>query len=276
MNTEPLCSSTKQTVLQNILFQEEYSILEMECRKKNISLTALKGISFLGRIYSVAERSMTDIDIYISPESHDSVRKILLNMGYLERVEAKWEFNYFKSLYVKYHLGLEIVFEVHTQLLPNRALDHWQTIPFKNSNILEPVDEILYLAYHYAHQHTLLHPKWLHDIYKLSEQTPELWNSEIWLRAKSKQIHSALLLTALSLNCKYQLNIETPHSAKKYFVGSLINKEFLETAEKHPKKYYVAKHLAKDSLWKAFSYDIKWIVFQFKNRFLNKTKSSAW
>lgn len=275
MNTESLSSKNKQTTLQNILFQEEYSKLASYCEEKNIRLTAIKGISFLGRIYNASERSMTDIDVYVHANDYPSIKNILLDMGYFERAEDKWEYNFFKTLFIKYHLGLEIVFEVHTQLLPNPALDQWMTIAHGNSTILEPVDELIYLSYHYAQQHTLLHPKWLHDIYVLSKQSPHLWNSTIWSRAKSKQLQAALLFTALSLNCKYHLHIQTPSSLKKYFIGHLINKEFLDGADKFPKKYYVAKHMTKDSLMSALSYDFKWVIFQLKKRFCINNRKSA-
>ncbi len=268
MNTSILSSESKQTVLQNILFQEEFNLIATACRAQRLHLTAIKGISFFGRIYNLAERSMTDIDILIAPENLRALRYILKEHGYNERSEEKWEFNHYKTLFVKNSMGLEIIFEVHTQLLSNPSLDVWSTIPQQNYYVLSPIDELVYLAYHYAYQHTLLHSKWLHDIYLLSTHHPECWNKDVWELAKTKQLQSALTATAHALNCKYNLNIPIPYSTKKVFFEKLIDLDFIDHSEKYPGKYYVAKHLVKDSFSAAIRYDLKWLYFNFKKRFL--------
>lgn len=238
------------------------------CEISGISLVALKGISFFGRIYNSSERSLTDIDVLVQPDDYTTLKNILLVRGYTERQEEKWGANNFKFIFFKIHLGLEIVFEVHTQLLADSKRDHWHFIKHKNFRILSPQDEILYLAYHYAHQHTLLKPKWLHDIYLLAITSHGLWNKALWTRAKDKGIFSALLFTTHALNKKYYLKLSYPYSFKNRIAKPLLNLEFIENPDKFAYKYYVTKHIVKDSLIQALLYDVGWLYFTVKKRFV--------
>lgn len=262
-----MSSDSKLITAQNILFQSEFSAIADACRKENISVIALKGISFFDRIYNSAERSLTDVDILIRREDLEGLCIILRTQGYQERKEQKWSENSFKYIFYKFHLGLEIVLEVHTQLLADKKNDQWEHVPFKNFRILAPQDELLYLAYHYAHQHTLLKLKWLHDIFLLTKKSPELWNETLWKMAKIKKLHSALLFTAHALNSKYSTQITLPKSFKLSVMRPLMTIEFIENPYHFSVKYYVTKHAVKDSLLKALIYDLRWIYFVIKKRF---------
>lgn len=272
MNNELLSSNQRTTTLQNILFLDEFNHIADACTVAGINLVALKGISLIGRIYDASERSMTDIDVLITPEELASLKKILLERGFLERFEEKWSANDFKFIFYKFHMGLEIVLEVHTQLIADQKRDHWHFIKHKNYKILAPQDEILYLAYHYAHQHTLLKAKWLHDIYLLSIASHGLWNKSLWTRAKDKGIFSALLFTTHALNRKYYLKLSYPYSLKNRIAKPLLNLEFIENPDHFAYKYYVTKHIVKDSLTQAIAYDIQWLYFTIKKRFAKKSQ----
>ncbi|MCC6137133.1 MAG: hypothetical protein IT287_00750, partial [Bdellovibrionaceae bacterium] len=187
-----------------------------------------------------------------------------------ERFEEKWSANFYKYVFFKFHLGLEIVLEIHTQLIAEPRYDHWSFVPFNNHLILAPQDELLYLAYHYAHQHTLLKPKWLHDIFLISKKSPELWTDKIWQRAADKQLYSALLLTAQALKIKYKMSILIPTTIKSLFTNKLLSLDFIENPDRFPIKYYVTKHTVKDSFLKALAYDFRWTYFFIKKRLFKK------
>lgn len=262
MNKEFLSIKNKNVTLQNILFQNEFSVLQNQCLLQNIPLIPIKGISFFNRIYNSSERTLTDIDVYTPLSSLARLREILSSEGYVERQEDKWSATLHKVIFTKYRFDLEITLEVHTQLLANKCVDSWNFI-FDNSKhpLLAPMDEILYLSYHYAEQHTLLHPKWLHDIYLLTHKSPFLWTKQLWIQATEKHLCSSLVFTAVALNTKYKMNIEIPKTLKSFLAQFLVTTTFIENPNHYRWKYFLIKHLTKDSLFSALHYDLGWVIF---------------
>lgn len=261
-----LNSDMRTTVLQNILFLEEFKVVCELCASLHIPMVALKGISFFGRIYTPAERSMTDVDILIHKKNLPKLRQALADIGFAERKEAKWSANDFKYVFVRHNLSLEIVLEVHTQLTASTSSEQWHYITRDNHFILSPQDELLYLSYHYATQHTLLKTKWLHDIFVITKHRPELWNGTLWDRAHQLAVTSSLHFTAQALKLAYMIDPFTPTSPKRWMASLLLNYDFLEDPTSHQWRYLITKHAVKENLWEALRYDLGWLCFAVKQR----------
>ncbi len=270
MNSAHLSSEHRTRVLQNVLFISEFEALAESCERAGIPLVGLKGITFFGRIYDSSERDLTDIDVLVPPQHLSALREVLSEMGFVERVEEKWSENNFKFVFTRFHLGLEIVLEVHTQLTSSTTYSDWQNIPYKNYYLLEPADELLYLAHHYAGQHTLLKSKWLHDLYLLSVEQPQLWNAQLWQKAQKLQVLKSLDFTAQALKVAYDFDVERPPEYGSYLARAVLNLEFLEDPSAHFWRYLAAKHLVKESLWQALTYNVQWVYFAIKQRLNGK------
>lgn len=270
MNIALLSSESRTIAAQNILFLDAFRSIADQCEASHIPLVALKGISFFGRIYNPSERSLTDIDLLIAPEHFPDLKHILEEQGYVERLEEKWGANDFKTIFTKTLMSLEIVLEIHTRLTPDLPYHAWHRISHQNFEILSPQDELLYLAFHYAGQHTLLKTKWLQDIYLLSRNRPDMWNPHLWERATDLGVSSSLLFCAKALNVVYGFKAFTPSSARKYIAHSLLSLDFLENPTGHFFRYMLVKHLVKESLLKALTYDIQWFSFAVKQWFYRK------
>lgn len=253
-----------------MLFLDEFKNIASACAEQNILVVALKGISFFGRIYDPSERSLTDIDILISPADLPKLTELLQSKGYSERHEAKWSANNFKTIFTRHHLSLEIVLEVHTRLSAERPYEAWNLVPYRNFYILSPQDELIYLAFHYAGQHTLLKTKWLHDIHLLSTDNPALWDEDAYRRATSMGMSSSLFFCAKALDVAYGQKVFVPRSLRQFATRLLVNAAFLEDPSRHFFRYMIIKHLVKESLAQALSYDVQWLHFAVKQRFRRK------
>jgi hypothetical protein len=273
LNNESLSSPSEdknifrnKTLLQNILFLQEFKNLDEYCIKNKIPRPiGLKGISLLHRIYKVDERSLTDIDVLYGDEHLPHLHRAFESLGYTYRQESSWFANNYKFIFVKKMYSLEVVFEVHTRLLPTEPREHrWETLPTNNGLSLAPIDEILYLSFHYANQHTFLKTFWLRDIFLLSNQT-EVWTSDVWTKAKDLGLFPSLVFTAQALNVEYGLMINIPDSLSKYLSMKLINIEFIQNPHRRLLKYYIVKHFTKKNIFSALYYDVFWLLFKIKN-----------
>lgn len=266
-NAEPYTQN--QRLLQNVLFLNELHQIDNHCQEQGLPRpVALKGISFLNRIYKVDERAMTDIDLLIEKKDLAIFRLVLQQHGYIERMDAKWRADNYKYIFCKNVGSLQVTMELHTQLYPLSLPQYrWTTHDSSHGvQTLTLIEEILYLSYHYAYQHTFLKKFWLEDIYRLSNNQ-KIWTTDLWQRAKDMGLLHALSFTAHALNCSYAMNIEIPQSNRKFFIRYLLNQDFIDEASKYRLRYYIIKHLTKKTLADAFIYDIYWFLFRIKKRF---------
>ncbi len=272
MNTASLLSDSTQPArtpmitAQNIIFFDEWTSLQKQCHCLSLFIVPLKGISFINRIYDVSQRFMTDIDVYTPQSDLERLKEVLAQMEYSEQQEKKWHENSHKTLFTKKRMGLEIVLEVHTQLVPHCADDQWSFTKESECTLLEAQDELIYLSYHYASQHTLMDVKWLKDIYLLTK-TSMPWEESLWLKARKKNLTHSLLITAQALNLKYNTQIEVPKNLRAKITHQLIDMDFLENATNHKLKYFLIKHLVKPSLAAALLFNLRWLIFFVKNGF---------
>lgn len=264
--------SDKSRIAQNLIFQSEYDHIARDCNKKAIFLVPLKGISFFNRIYDFSARQLTDIDLYTTEHDFPALKNLVLSYGYIESQEEKWHENHHKHCFSKTVLGLDVLLEIHTQLLINKTKDQWNFVETPSGSLLAPQDELLYLCYHYARQHTLLNEKWLQDIYLLCLKQA-LWTPELWSKAKQKDIFSALIFTAYALNTKYKMQIDIPRGIKSFLASKLIHLGFIEQSEKYPLRYLAIKHFVKNSLAEALLYNWGWIYSFIKQGLKKKCKS---
>lgn len=224
------------------------------------SAIPLKGMSLIPRLYkNPILRRVTDIDLYYSQDL-TLVKKYFMDQGFAIH-EDKWEGNEFKLNASKLIDDVEVPFEIHQKLLWENNC-HWE--------ITTPEDELLYLSGHLAYQHTFLRANWLFDIALLISESASWDNSRL-----DKQLALLNLNNAFSSclwACEHFLDLQLPASLQKYIlrdaknrlIQKLINDDFLLTVSDHRCRYYLLKHLLKDSLTQSLNYDFLWLKQKLK------------
>ena len=120
--------------------------------ESKIDYMPLKG-TLLKKIYPKSEmRIMSDADILIRTEQHDSIRPIMLDLGYEEKIESNHEFVWEKK---------DIVIELHKRLIPSYNKDYYNYYgdgwrlgrPISKDSTryeMSAEDEMIYNFTHYA------------------------------------------------------------------------------------------------------------------------------
>lgn len=262
---------------ESIKYVLRYEIFNRELKKflqQFPQAIPLKGMSLIPRIYvNPILRRVTDIDLYLAQDLAP-VRLYLSQQGFTIHGE-KWEANDFKVNASKVIDEVEVTFEIHQELLWKNDCE-WKIIDSNLGKSLAAEDELLYLTGHLAYQHTFLRFNWLFDIALLIQQKPDWDNTRL-----------DFLLQQLSLNnsfssclwaCQHFLHIKLPESLQKYVLSDkknlliqrTITDDFLLKVSDYPARYYLLKHLLKDSLTQAISYDLLWLKQKMKYEFKSK------
>ena len=154
------------------------------CAEEDFRILPLKGISLTKTIYAQdpSRRQLSDIDFLVQPENLLRLHRILEEIGYkttnknmlrpeYQQVKRKVEYLHPNPLFpgldvhsafvVKKFLSLHAGFEL------DAVFDRAKEVATDAGTclVLDPVDEWLYLAYHYALHHQFSGLKWLMDIY---------------------------------------------------------------------------------------------------------------
>lgn len=254
---------------ESIKYALRYEIFSRELHKflKEFSQAfPIKGMSLIPRFYkNPIIRRVTDIDLFY-PYDLTSVKKYFIDHDFLVH-EEKWEANSFKLNASKVIDGIEVPFEIHQKLLWNNHCE-W--------NLLNLEDELIYLCGHLAFQHTFFRANWLFDLAMIINVNP------IWDTKRLDYLLENLNLKNSFSSCLWVLEnilkIELPIELKKFVLGDYPNKliqkiltdDFLIDVTKSPARYYLLKHLLKDTLTQSFTYDILWFKQKLKNEFKSK------
>ena len=132
--------------------QQTYAINQLfsEFEKNKIDYLPLKG-TLLKKIFPRPEmRVMSDADILIRTEQYDTIKPIMIDCGYLEKVESDHEFVWKKE---------NITIELHKRLIPSYNKDYynyygdgWRLAKQCDSTrySMTNEDQLIYLFTHYA------------------------------------------------------------------------------------------------------------------------------
>ncbi|MBY0314996.1 MAG: nucleotidyltransferase family protein [Bdellovibrionales bacterium] len=248
----------KKNTLQNLILKQNWMEIQKECEKINITPSGFKGIDLIQWLVSPGSRPLTDIDVYVEPQYFSDVSKVLQRLNYQAVDESKWFANAHKSTFKSIEGLIETTVEVHTQLFYNQAVStQWRFENRSHGSSLVPADQVIYLSYHLAHQHTFLKLFWLMDLVRLTQSHPNVWNEELFLRAKSLGAFQAVMSVAYVLNCFFKSGIHLPPAKIK--ARPCLTWEFLVSPEAYRWRYYTAKHLLKDSFAESLTYDLGWV-----------------
>ncbi len=241
-----------------------------------IEAVILKGLSFLGRIYSNGgERAISDIDLYLSREDEIIIKKMLTKNGFIAHSERdQWEGDNFKSLWFTPPHWPCATIELHFDLFYHRKQ---MNIPgvrrfaeFQNIKLLEENVEMSYLIGHLAFQHTFLKLFWLVDVdrlYRIESDQIEcakmLSIAHKWGLFRAHQMVFYVLLTFFKTPLRQDL-CEAFQLSKPALWKLFLTKKFLLRGRQSGVSYYLLKHMTKDSLLTALVYDLRWIRHMIK------------
>ncbi len=160
--------------------------------ENKIDYLPLKG-TLLKKLYPKSEmRIMSDADILIRTEQHDSIRPIMLDLGYVEKIESNHEFVWKKK---------DIVIELHKRLIPSYNKDYYNYYgdgwrlgaPISNENTryeMSVEDEMIYNFTHYAkhYRDAGVGIKHIVDLWVYKINNPKLDNDYILSELKKLQL----------------------------------------------------------------------------------------
>lgn len=234
----------------------------------------IKGMSLIPRLYkNPILRRVTDIDLYF-PQDLSPLKLYFQAQGY-EIHEEKWEANDFKLNASKVIDGVLVPFEIHQKLLWENDCD-WKILEGPEGKTLAAEDELLYLSGHLAFQHTFLRVNWLFDIALLIQRQQHWDQSRLDFLLQKLNLKNSF--SSCLWACQNFLAVSVPQNLQKYIlrdkknllIQKTIKDHFLVQVHQHQVRYYLLKHLLKDSLTQAFNYDILWLKQKFKYEFKSK------
>lgn len=243
--------------------------LSPKISEKNISPYLLKGAALLEELYpDMGSRFMSDVDILIVPEEREILEKVLSESGFELVTSEKWKGNAHKSEWTIEKDGNEYVIEVHEKLFWHKNIK-WQNESIVNSDFpykkLDRELHLLFLIGHYAFQHNFTKSYWLMDIVLYLEEFQDEIDWNIFNELMEKLELSKSVEMTFWVIKKYfdwrpnetineRFNLKTKRSWQKY-----LTTEFLWSIEQGGLKYWLIKHLTKNSLSQALLYDFLWL-----------------
>lgn len=240
----------RNTVQENVLKE-----LIVDSNIKD-NFIVLKGMCFGDyEVYgSWGDRLTSDIDILV--DNIDNFSKYLLEKGFTLVKNHKWKGNNFKNVFSKDCSGIEVILELHSRLFYHTS---GISLAVKKSNagflILEIEDLLMHLVGHLGFQHTFLKIHWLLDIYLILEKYRDKINwDRFFLLIEKYQLKRSWHYTEKFLNLVFEN--KKPSSYLEAFV---VHPKFLLFPEKHFFRYYMLKHLLKDTSRGSLSYTWWWL-----------------
>lgn len=249
----------RKNMLQNLILKDCFLEIRQACLQQKIPPPIpLKGIDLIQWLLPLSARPMTDIDIYTSESQLQQLTLLLKSLGYTLVPEDKWFANAHKTTFTNSVGTLDITLEVHTRLLYNEPDSFsWVLQSTAHGTTLSLTDQIIYLSYHLAHQHTFLKLFWLMDIVRLTQHCPALWTKDLFQRAQQLGCYQAVLAVAYVINSFFNLKIDLPSSDLRF--SHRLSWDFLVEPMGNKWRYYTLKHMIKDSLKDSLAYDIGWL-----------------
>lgn len=234
------------------------------------SATLLKGAHLITEKYyqHPGERFMGDIDLLIEEKMFEKWDHYLKSIGFTPYHSTSWEANEFKKLYLKelspdFPFILELHFRLFYQQDQKTLLKTQEGQDLIAFQKLEKEECFVHLAGHLGYQHTFISFHWLIDIYLFLKKESHCLDWE-YINSLSKKLHVQRSCRVICHLIKREFNIDsqmasTPLSLNERFLLQMISKKFLLHNNRQPFKYWVIKHLIKDNLKDALTYDFNWL-----------------
>ena len=195
-----------------------------ECKRNAIQIMPIKGLSLSLTIYKndPSLRRFGDIDILLSPDHLFLFNTIMTRMGYVPKKQAALQKKYQrikqKVEYLPEDPNLPDL-DIHTAFIVKKILARHTEISLQDIfsrartietdigefQVLDRVDEWLYLAYHLTLHHRFSGLKWLKDLFLITkEMNDEEWQCLV-TRASAMELKKITLATLLALETFFPL-----------------------------------------------------------------------
>jgi hypothetical protein len=248
--------------------------LDDACEVENLECVLLKGAGLLLRYYpDLGARKISDIDLLIEHKNRARFEKIFQSLGFVNVAEPAWWGDGHKSTWEKRVAGECLVLELHWQLFYGNRMN-WQEDrmeclqQFRQIKLLRPELEFCYLVAHYATQHNFQKLYWLYDLHLYVQKEKLDWNLVNQL-AGQLGVKRAVQMVLFLLHQEFGMEV-TGGFRPAWWQRILSRAVYIEG--KRSFAYWSLKHLSKDSLGLAFTYDFLWFFHQVKKRFYNVEK----
>jgi len=255
----------------NCLLEQELEEIQKRCLEKKIKLVVLKGMALINNLYSdPGLRAISDIDLLVEKKDWDYFKEILIQLGHQDVSCTRWEYNDYKINTSRFVDDIEVVVEGHLHLFKNDNWPMWNKTHLGKGDLLglSLEDNLVHLMGHLAYQHTFLKLTWLLDIFYYLERYENQLNWEL-INKKIKHLnHKSSSWASLWCMEKYfglhflqKINSANQIGLlKKFLITMSLSKKLLWYPEKNRFKYYLLKHLLKDSLLESLRYDYYWFI----------------
>ncbi len=249
----------KRQWFHNDILKSELESLGPLFKAQSIRPIVVKGVALLYDLYEdMGSRNMSDCDILVSPKEFTQTRELLILQGYKVMKTSKWFANDFKCELSKVINGREVNFEVHSKLLFHHDYETWNiTALTEDFDTLEEKDHIIYMCAHLASSHSFLKLFWLFDIYFLSQKM-EFDYDQLTLRAKELRVLNSLKMCFFCIDKFFMPKRSLSFTSLTY--EYLFKVDFLWQVKQSGLRYFLVKHLSKDSWILAFKYDFFWLI----------------
>ena len=205
------------TVRFNLKLIHDLKEVLQQLNQKNIKVALMQGIHLLHQIYTdIGLRPLTDIDLWVLPESRDSVDKVLIRLGFEK--DSLYP-NIFKKDSTIIDINTHIIWadrqKSRRMLLKTGQMDvfrNCQMIDFEGEQAycLRQVDQIIYLSLH-AIKHYADRLIWLVDLKNLLQGWKaadwELLDARCVELGQKRAVFYIMLLLAQLFGCRMHSNL---------------------------------------------------------------------
>ncbi|MFH0783314.1 MAG: nucleotidyltransferase family protein [Pseudomonadota bacterium] len=211
-------------VIMAVTSHEFWCQLYKRCQTAGLKILPLKGLSLSFSIYGYdpSQRRMGDMDLLVAPEGRQSLHAILSDMGYIikKKVMLDPEYQRVKAKAEYFHEFRQLPdIDVHSSFIVKKLFTHYTPISLADVfarakkisteigdfEILDPIDEWLYLSYHFVLHHRCAGLKWMKDLQLLTNQLGETKWRSLLQRAKEVGLEKTLLTTLCALDHFFDL-----------------------------------------------------------------------
>ena len=255
-------NSWKEQWFKNDLLLKEvlrigHFLSSMDLRSKP---TLIKGVALLYSIYKdFGSRFMSDCDMLVDPLDLLKVKDFLLENDYKVIHSKSWFANDFKIQMNKIIDGVEVNIELHSKLLFHHDYDKLNKVTLNEFyDTLSPEDHFIYLSAHLAFSHTFLKLFWSFDLFYLIEENSHLSYCSLKNRARELNVLNSLKMSFWVLNKYFSRSIES--SGKSRLYDFIFTNEIVLKVKQTGFRYFLLKHLSKDSFYLSFKYDVFWAL----------------
>lgn len=180
----PLARQKQNQMLCSLRFSAMFEKIAERCQKEQIRVLPLKGTSLSFTLYrdDPGRRQISDIDFLVQEKDVECLIPILTKLGYVVKNPQMLTQGYLENKKKIEFLAKNPAdpgLDVHTAFIVKKFLGAEVNIPLEelfararmtngtrtSLEVLDPIDEWLYLAYHFALHHRFAGLKWLDDLY---------------------------------------------------------------------------------------------------------------